>query len=214
MLDPRLLLLPIFATFGGWASLTVEDVPDYIVAGQPVTLSYMIRQHGMEPLTGLKTSVVARSGDYAATAAAEAAGRAGRYTTTLTLNEPGDWTISINTGFWPKRVTLLPIRVIAPGAPAPVLAAADRGQRLFAAKGCVTCHVHRDVPGESVKAGPELTSRRFAAEHLAQFLADPARTLRERGSTKEMPNLELKPQEIASLVAFLNQDGQTAGRED
>jgi cytochrome c2 len=213
MIDMRLLLLPLFATLGGWASLTLEDVPDYIVAGQPVTLSYIALQHGEEPLTGLNTSVEARSGQLAATAVAQASGRAGRYTATLTLTQPGDWTISINTGFWPKRVTLLPVRVIAPGATPPVLADADRGQQLFLAKGCVTCHVHRDVPAESAKYGPDLTGRRFPAEHLTQFLADPAKTLRARGSTKMMPNLELKPREIAALVAFINQDGQTAGRD-
>lgn len=212
MLDLRLLLLPLFVTFGGWASLTLEDVPDYLVAGQPVTLSYLVRQHGVEPLSDLRTSVDARAGDLAATAVAQAGGRAGRYVATLTLPQPGDWTISINTGFWPKRVTLLPITVIAPGAPAPVVAAADRGQQLFLAKGCVTCHVHRDVPAEGAKYGPDLTGRRFPAEHLTQFLADPAKTLRARGSTKMMPNLELKPKEIAALVAFLSQGDQAAGR--
>jgi mono/diheme cytochrome c family protein len=213
MLDMRLLLLPLFVTFGGWASLTLDDVPDYIVAGQPVTLTYMVRQHGVEPMSGLTTSVDARSGDRAATALAQASGRAGRYAATLTLHHAGDWTISINTGFWPKRVTLLPIKVIAPGAPTPVLADADRGQRLFLGKGCVTCHVHRDVPAEGGKYGPDLTGRHFPAEYLSQFLADPAKVLRARGSTREMPNLELKAREIAALVAFLNQDGQTVGRD-
>lgn len=212
MLDLRLLLLPLFAALGGWASVTLETVPDYIVAGQPVTLNYTVRQHGVAPLSGLTTSVDARSGELAATAVATAAGRTGQYSATLTLPRPGDWTISINTGFWPKRVTLLPIKVIAAGTPAPVIADADRGQRLFLAKGCVTCHVHREVPAEGVAYGPDLSGRHFPADYLAQFLADPAKVLKARGSTKTMPNLELRPAEIAALVAFLNQGAQTAGQ--
>jgi len=211
MTDPR-LLFPLLAAFGGWASLTLDEVPDYLVAGQPVTLTYTLRQHGEEAVSGLSGRVDARSGDQMATANVTAAGRGGRYTATLNLPSAGDWTISITTGFGSQRVTLLPIKVIAPGAQLPVLTDADRGQRLFVGKGCVTCHVHRDVPRESGRAGPDLSDRQFPADHLAQFLADPPKALRARGSTKFMPNLELKPREIASLVAFINRDGQTAGR--
>jgi mono/diheme cytochrome c family protein len=106
----------------------------------------------------------------------------------------------------------MPISVIAAGAQPPVLADAERGQRLFAGKGCVTCHTHKAVPVEGVKAGPDLSDKRFGADALAQFLADPPKALKARGSSNFMPNLELKPKEIASLVAFINQGGQTAGR--
>lgn len=209
MTDIR-LLLPLFAAvFGGWAAVTLDDVPDYLVAGQPVTLTYTVRQHGVELMSGLHPTLEARSGDLAATAPVTAAGK-GRYTSTLTLTRPGDWTIAINTGFNQRRVSL-PVTVIAPGMPAPTLTAAARGQRLFLAKGCVTCHVHRDVPGDGLAYGPDLSDRRFAAADLAQFLADPPKALRARGSTKAMPNLELKPREIAALVAFLNRDGDVAG---
>lgn len=210
MNDPR-LLLPLFASvFGGWAAVTLDDVPDYLVAGQPATLTYTVRQHGVEPMSGLNASIEARSGDLAATAPVTAAGK-GRYSATLNLTRPGNWTLTITTGFWPRQVTL-PMQVIAAGTAAPVLADAQRGQRLFTGKGCYTCHVHRDVPTEGVQYGPNLSDRRFDAAWLAQFLADPPKALRARGSQKMMPNLELKPKEIAALVAFLNGEGQTAGR--
>ena len=212
MNDLHLLPLPLLAALGGWASITIDNVPDYIVAGQPVTINYTVRQHGAEPLSGLSGSIKAASGEMVATAAVTAAGRAGHYTATLTLPRPGDWTISINAGFRTARVTLLPIKVIAAGMPLPLLADAERGQRLFVGKGCVTCHVHRDVPAEGVKYGPDLSDRSFPADDLARFLADPAKVLRARGSTKSMPDLELQPREIAALVAFINQDGLTAGR--
>jgi cytochrome c2 len=73
------------------------------------------------------------------------------------------------------------------------------------AKGCGTCHVHRDVSGSgTVAVGPELTNLRLAPDFLQRFLADPA-TL---GSTNRMPNLSLKPPEIAALIAFLNAERQ------
>ena len=212
MTDIRLLLPLLAAVLGGWASVTLEDVPDYLVAGQPVTLNYTMRQHGEEMLSGLNGSIEATAGNLSTTAKVTAGAKPGRYTATLTVPQPGEWTISINTGFHRQRVTLLPIRAIAPGAQAPVLSDADRGQRLFVGKGCVTCHTHRSVKTEGGNAGPDLSERRFAADYLAGFLADPAKTLRARGSTRYMPNLELKAREIASLVAFINQDGQTTGR--
>ena len=212
MMDFSLLFPILNAAFGGWASVTLDEVPDYLVAGQPVTINYTIRAHGKEPLSGLSASIEARSGDQTATAPVSAGSKAGRYTATLTLPRTGNWTIAINTGFWPKQVTLLPIAVIAAGAQPPVLSDADRGQRLFAGKGCVTCHMHKAVPTEGGKAGPDLSDKRFGADALAQFLADPPKALKARGSSKFMPNLDLKPKEIASLVAFINQDGQTAGR--
>ena len=33
--------------FGGWCVVTVDDLPEYAVAGQPLALSYTVRQHGM-----------------------------------------------------------------------------------------------------------------------------------------------------------------------
>jgi mono/diheme cytochrome c family protein len=212
MMDFSLLFPVLTAAFGGWASVTVEDVPDYLVAGQPVTLNYTVRAHGKEPVSGLNASIDVRSGDQTMTIPVTAGAKAGRYTATLTPSRTGDWTIVINTGFWPKKVTLLPITAIAAGARAPVLADAQRGQRLFAAKGCTTCHTHRAVPAEGMQGAIDLTERRFSGDALAQFLSDPPKALKARGSDRFMPNLELKPKEIASLVAFINQDGGTAGR--
>jgi len=92
------------------------------------------------------------------------------------------------------------------------LADAERGRRLFVAKGCVTCHLHRAVNETSIAAGPELTGRRFAPEYLARFLADPAAVIPPASGAFGMPNLHLKPTEIAARTAFLNTAGQEASR--
>jgi cytochrome c2 len=80
----------------------------------------------------------------------------------------------------------------------------ERGRRMFAAKGCVSCHVHRSVgiTGEAANFGPELTNRRFSASYLTRFLADPS--IKPPTNGKRMPDLGLREKDIEPLVAFLN----------
>jgi len=199
---PALLLLPLIGVYGGWAVVTVEDLPDYGVVRQPLNLTFTVRQHGVTKLSNLEPLVEARARGVTTAAVAEPGKEAGQYTARLVLPQAGEWTITIHSGFMASRVTLLPMAVIEPTAQAPLAPpAADRGRRLFVAKGCVTCHLHRDVSGSGVVAvGPELTSRPLAAEYLQRFLADPSMV----GSGNRMPNLHLKPPEIAALIAFIN----------
>lgn len=217
---PRFLLsavlaLPLFLTSaGGWAVITVEDLPDYVVAQRPVTLAFTVRQHGQTPLTGLRPTIEARAGRVEAEAVGVAGTEDGRYTATLTLPEAGEWIITIHSGFGPSEVTLAPMRAVSAQAAAPAaLADAERGRRLFVAKGCVTCHLHGDVPGSGVvNVGPELTTRRFAGEYLRMFLANPAIRPPNPQTGARMPNLRLAPREIAALAAFINGE-QRAGSQ-
>jgi cytochrome c2 len=206
---PALLVLPLVGVYGGWAAITVEDLPDYGVVRQPLNLAFTVRQHGVTKLNDLEPRVEARaSAGATAGAVAQRSKEEGQYTARLVLPESGTWTITIHSGFGNSRVTLEPLQIIDAGAQPPAaLSAADRGRRLFVAKGCVTCHLHRDVNGSGMIAvGPELTSRHLAPEYLQRFLADPSIT----GSANRMPNLNLKPTEIAALIAFLNKaEGQT-----
>ncbi len=57
---PFLIITAAFA--GGWAIVTVHDLPDYAVSGRPVSLTFTVRQHGMTPLAGLKPSARHASG--------------------------------------------------------------------------------------------------------------------------------------------------------
>src|SRR6267378_6618690 len=202
---PALLVLPLLGVYGGWAAITVEDLPDYGVVRQPLNLTFTVRQHGVTKLSNLEPRIEARGAGTNAAAVAAPGKEAGQYTARLVLPQAGEWTITIHSGFMASRVTLLPMAVIEPTAQAPLAPpAADRGRRLFVAKGCVTCHLHRDVSGSGVVAvGPELTNRPLAAEYLRRFLADPSIV----GSGNRMPNLSLKQPEIAALIAFLNPTG-------
>ena len=89
-----LWLVPLVAlNYGGWAAITVRDLPDYVVAGQPVTLTFTVRQHGVRLLSGLSASVDARSGDDQVTTVAAPGRGEGQYAATLTLPRPGEWSI-------------------------------------------------------------------------------------------------------------------------
>jgi mono/diheme cytochrome c family protein len=189
---------------GGWAVTTVEDLPDHLVAGEAVELAYVVRQHGVERLSGLTGRVVAQNGRQEIEAPAVARGARGRYVSSLRLPRAGRWTITIHNGFGaaPRPITLMPIQVLAKGAKVAALSEQERGKRLFVAKGCVGCHTHAGVePRPVAEIGPILTQKRFPADYLARFLANPAAT---RGGESKMPSLELKDGEIASLVAFIN----------
>ena len=176
-------------------------------------LAYAVRQHGVHRVPGLRGRVVARSGDTEVTAHVPPVFANGGYATRLTLPRSGDWTITIETGFPSANATLLPLRAVDAGTrPLPALADADRGRRLFVAKGCVTCHNQGEIPGGRV--GPDLAGRRFPADYLARYLADPTIKPSQQGPavSARMPDLELAPREIAALVAFINAERRVSVR--
>jgi hypothetical protein len=200
---------------GGWALVTVDDVPEYLVAGKPTEIGFTVRQHGATPLNGLQARIDGRRWLKHTTAPGKATGGAGHYVASVVVPEPGEWTLTVESGFGPSKSVLLPIPVIAAGAAAPApLRPAERGAQLFVAKGCVGCHVHGMVDRPTlVTIGPELTSRRYPAEFLSKLLADPASVQGTRPGGFKMPNLGLRPAEIQSLVAFINDGGAAIGRD-
>jgi mono/diheme cytochrome c family protein len=210
-----ILLVPALAfTFGGWAVITVDDLPDYIVAGKPMDLGFVIRQHGVSPLSGVTPRVTMYAGSAEVSAVGKPVGEKGHYVASLTVPRAADWAVRIQSGFGPSENSLLPVRAIAAGAPAPSpLADADRGHRLFFAKGCVTCHVRGTEGTDGIKAGPDLTGRRYPPDYVAKFLADPEKSPLSKSNTTSMrmPKLDLKDREIASLVAFINSEGPVVG---
>ena len=196
VLVPGLLVPLLMGHAGGWAVITVDDLPDVAEAGKPVALSYVVRQHGMTPLDRLNGEIEATSGKLTARGSVgPMPSSSGHYTASITLPSAGEWSITIRSGFGKSDLTLLPLTVVATGAGlARPVSDVDRGRRLFVAKGCETCHVQIGV-------GPKLDGKRFDSTYIAGFLANP--TPPEPGKPA-MPNLGLQQREIASLVAYLN----------
>jgi len=199
-----ILILPALVSIvfaGGWATITLNDFPDYAVAGKPLNLVFTVRQHGQTPLGGLQPGVQATTANgRVATAVVKPGSTRGEYAAALTLPAPGEWTIVINSGFNANATTLPNLKVVAAGAPLPAsFSPATRGLRLFTAKGCVGCHRHLEVnPEHKTDARFDLTGRRFQQDYLKKFLNDPSI------KPAEMPDLKLKEDEIEALAAFIN----------
>jgi mono/diheme cytochrome c family protein len=201
------------ARAGGWAVITVADLPEQIVAGEPTTFGFAVRQHGTNLLTGLQGRVSARSGSRSVTGTVTPKD-GGLYAAVLTLPEPGEWVIRIDSGFLNSAITLLPMKAVARATPHVPVALRQRGRQLFVAKGCQTCHVHRDVQSQlHVPVGSDLSDKRYPDGLLEKLLADPSMV--PRSSTYglfTMPDLQLQQAEIAALVAFINAPRTAAAR--
>ena len=210
-----LVVTTVAATrLGGWAIVSVVDPPTHLVAGAPNVIDFAVRQHGDQPLGNLKPTVSARSGLHRVRADAEQVGQ-GTYRATLNLptaTKSAEWRIKLDADFGNSRGELLPLRAIVRGEMPPRFTESERGRHLFAAKGCISCHLHSavDIEGELRPVGPDLSGRRFPADYLGRFLADPAIKTNLASNGWRMPNPRLRPQEIAALVAFINAPTQVS----
>ena len=120
------LALPALA--GGWTVTTLDLLPDYAIAGEPLNVGFMIGQHGQRPW--MQDGIVVRAGrddggeSFSVTALPE--GEGGHYTATLIFPQSGTWNWSIESGLRPEQQPMPPLTVLdsAPAdSPAPVPAA-------------------------------------------------------------------------------------------
>jgi cytochrome c551/c552 len=202
------------AYYGGWATVTVENLPEQLVVAAPYNLTFSIRQHGEELLSDLSPYIQLKSGRQELVARAVETNRPGYYTATVEVPAEGDWSATIQTSFGKSHLRLMPLAALPRGARlARVATQAERGQRLFVAKGCVVCHQHAKTAAYGFyKVGPELTDKRFAAGYLREFLADPS--IKPPTTNARMPQLNLSKSEIGALAAFINSESSarsTAG---
>jgi hypothetical protein len=195
------LLIAANVYAGGWATVTIRSLPEFVVTGTALEFRFIVRQHGVTPLDGVNPGIEAVSANHRTIKGnvSPVAGKSGEYTARLTFPEAGNWAIRMDSG-WVSSAALLPITAIRAGTQAPPsLTPAARGERLFASKACITCHVNKEIAVANLASfGPELTGRTFPEEYLRKVLADPA------SAGLEMPNQELAGGEIESLVAYIN----------
>lgn len=83
--------VPAFA--GGWAVITLDELPGNVETNQPHEIGFMVRQHGVTPLGGLSPVVRAQAADSGKSVIVEAVdeGKVGHYVATLTLPQSGEW---------------------------------------------------------------------------------------------------------------------------
>ena len=195
---------------GGWAVVTVDTLPESVVAAAQVRLPFTVRQHGHTPLDGLQPAVTAVADKDRIIAGVQPAGQPGRYVATFTFPRPADWIITVDSGFGGNsRLTLMPLPVVADAGHAPTpQTAVGRGLRLFVAKGCVTCHQNKLGGNTSLGVAPALVPGKHPDGLLASILLKPEAVLAGRAAQAGgMPNLGLEPDEVSALVAFVNSVG-------
>ncbi len=213
-----------YAALGGWAVITVVNPPEALEAGSIYRMEYVVRQHGVTLLTGLRGTVVVQDGSPAEatpiSVQSTPGSSAGHYTATIRIPEADQVTLSIRSGFsgggW-GDLTLMSIPVTRAGRARPVLAEAERGHRLFVAKGCGTCHVNGDVPefaamNRVMAVAPELTGRRLEAAYVRQRLTNPSSLPKIGDTPVRMPDLALSEGEVSALVSFISGSSERASR--
>lgn len=84
------------ALAGGWAQVTVPNLPTDPVAGEETTIELNVLQHGVTAVSWPRITVIAtnEATDEVTAAQAKASGPEGHYSATLTFPSGGEWTIS------------------------------------------------------------------------------------------------------------------------
>ena len=89
--------------------------------------------------------------------------------------------------------------VMALTVSAPAQTAVDQGQRYFMSNGCYGCHT---VGKTGTPIGPDLSTvgSRYTRDYLERWLRDPS----AQRPNAHMPTLELSPQQVTDLAAYLS----------
>jgi hypothetical protein len=103
--------IPAFA--GGWAVITLDELPGDVVAGEPLTVGFTVLQHGRTPMSDLAPSIIANSKEEQFVVPAEPDGKPGHYTATLTFPKEGDWSWSIQAFTMEQPMPVLRVAAVA-----------------------------------------------------------------------------------------------------
>ena len=108
------VVLPVFA--GGWAVITLDELPTDVVAGKSLTIGFMVLQHGRTPMTDLKPTVTAKlpKGEQLTFFAAPE-GKPGHYTAILTFPQDGNWEWSIQAFTMHQKMPVLNVSASSTG---------------------------------------------------------------------------------------------------
>ena len=198
---------------GGWVIVTMHEWPEALQAGSTTTLTFSMRQHGQELLSGREPELRLRGPGLFGNrerVRAQRTDRPGVYRASFTPEEAGELRVSVATDFNGWTAPMLPLTVRASGASlASATAVPSRGQALFVAKGCAGCHAKTDDDAlegyRVVTVGPDLTGRTFPSGWIERKILDPA-SQRPTGLRRDetMPRLEVQPHEAAAIAAYLN----------
>jgi mono/diheme cytochrome c family protein len=86
-----LIILPVAA--GGWATITLDEIPENVHAGERITIGFTVRQHGINPMADLSPKIVALHTETKETISVDAVsqGDVGHYWVKLNFPQAGTW---------------------------------------------------------------------------------------------------------------------------
>lgn len=210
------VLVAGLTAMGGWAVVTVQDLPDYFVAERSYTVEFKIRQHGRNLLSDLEPELIVSTSGGGPRLAGMLGGAneqripakaraAGTYAATFTAPSTGPLYLTIKSGFGASNLRLYPAPVIPAGGAAPTVSLVDRGRALFVAKGCNACHTNADLvdrpDNQQIKSGPELGGHRLARDYVIQKM---------KTASEIMPDVGLSDAEVAAIATFLTGERSAA----
>lgn len=103
-----IVVIPVFA--GGWAVITLDELPSNIVAGQPFTVGFTVLQHGKTPMLDLQPTITANlNKEQELVIDAKPEGKPGHYVATVTLPKEGDWQWSIQAFSMDQNMPVLSV---------------------------------------------------------------------------------------------------------
>jgi mono/diheme cytochrome c family protein len=95
------LVVPVLA--GGWAVVTLDQLPSNVSTGEVVQVRFMVRQHGRTPFESSEVLVKVQHVESGEQRLIEVKpeGVKGHYVADLTFSKPGRWSWEIHTGLYP-----------------------------------------------------------------------------------------------------------------
>lgn len=97
--------IPVFA--GGWAVITLDELPKNVAAGEEITVGFVVLQHGKEPMTGLTPSITANLNKDETFKVTAQEDKPGHYTATLTFPKEGEWNWTIEAFSMQQKMPML-----------------------------------------------------------------------------------------------------------
>lgn len=106
---------------GGWAVITLDELPARIRAEQPIEVGFVVRQHGQTPMEGLSPQINARQSESGASFAvtAQPQGNPGHYVAEVTFPQPGQWDWSVQAFTMEEAMPALNVLAAVPAETTP-----------------------------------------------------------------------------------------------
>jgi cytochrome c2 len=181
---------------------TLDEWPQNVVAGKPVTVTFTVRQHGVRVMTE-ETPVFFfhnKTDRKSLRVQGQLQPHLKRFMATMTFPSAGEWTWEM-TSFPPQRFPNLIVHKTRPTVPALL-----DGKTVFLAKGCYLCHAHQAVAESGmfanaygVNGAPSLSPNKWDAAYLRAWLKNPKAVK----PATQMPNFGLRDKDIEVLVTFI-----------